>query len=854
MATMQITKVGYEQITDALQSGYTLKITKVKFGTGSDYVPTAGDVELHGHILYEGPISNVDVVNDDIIDFLCICPENLGVDTVTIGEVGLYIENTDGTDTLFALACYPYPFSKAPNMRYKTHCLVLNPYISNAVDLTLTWTMSLPRVNYYGDLPNPERTGDNAYIVNHGFTDSGVLKPSLVTRYAMSDTGPLAWGLLNGDLYYDGYVTPVEGDPASFKLAGLPLSNFPAINIKFAFVYVCEGTGRTQCRALSYNASLDCFTTLYEDFSLTVKGSGTPSYEGACNTGNTAGTVLHITNLDSSSRVLIWTAVRMEATGLVFRGRWDAAAGYPSSPIPGSYWVVSGNGIINGTCYQVGDWMVFSGDEQWDKIDNTELPYLLYRGDWDASTGQAPPPQPIQYYWQNIRQGHYWVISTAGVIAGVWFDVDDWIVWNGTKWQKVDNKGGLKFRGYHAIVSDNHVPTVLTDGDYWIVSQKGTINGIRYDVKDILVWTGSTFMRLINQEGLVYQGLYDPSITGEYPVPFKSGDLWIVKKNGEVTNQDDPTVKDNLYVDDFLVAIPTTSTTFTCDTNSNSTILNTTGNMRWKVISAGGLTYRGTHDASTGIMPIPLHKGDYWVITNPGYLNGVYYETNDWITFNGSSFNKVSNREGLKYQGLWEIGTNGSVPPTHPVEGDFWIVSSPGSVQGTGYSIGDWLVWTNSGWTNVDNRPGFYYRGDWNPTSGTNPVALKEGDLYRINAAGTFNGEHVAPGDFIVWTTAGWLLILGTLDRIDIPRYNITTNDYMLREYEYADASTGKVYNSAKNLKIGFALEILFKDRTNPVYVPYLEQLNELEFCGCTCTCTCQCTAPCNCCKGAGPV
>jgi hypothetical protein len=472
MPSLQLTKIGYDKIVDAHSKGYKFSVTNVKFGDGTGYKPTAGDTGLHGNTLWSGLISNVDAITGEHLDFLCICPEHLGLSAVAIGEIGLYF--MDGsTEVLLALGCYPNPFIKEPNVRFKTHAICLSPYISAAVDLTLTWTMSLPRVNYYGDLPNPERTGDNAYIVNHGFSSGGRIRPSMLTRYAVTDTGPMSWGLLNGSLYYDGLVKPLANN--SFQLIGAPVTNIPPELIDFAFVYVYQGTGRTQCRAVGYNPQTLAFETLYEDFSVTVSSSTSPTTSSACDTAAAASIPIQVTNLDTTSRVMIWTAVRLEDTsGLVYQSRWDATQGYPPNPLRGQYWVIGTSGIIQGICYQVGDWLVYSGSGIWDKVDNTELPYLLYRGTWDASNGTAPPQYPVTYYWENLRQGHYWVISVRGTIDGTAYLIGDWIVWNGASWDRVNNFSNINLDLGHTST----INADMVDGHHTSDKVIGTVNSV----------------------------------------------------------------------------------------------------------------------------------------------------------------------------------------------------------------------------------------------------------------------------------------------------------------------------------------------------------------------------------------
>ncbi len=58
------------------------------------------------------------------------------------------------------------------------------------------------------------------------------------------------------------------------------------------------------------------------------------------------------------------------------------------------------------------------------------LGQLEYRGSWDASSGVYPStPAP--------EKGWYFVISIAGTISGIEYEISDWIVYNGTSWDRL---------------------------------------------------------------------------------------------------------------------------------------------------------------------------------------------------------------------------------------------------------------------------------------------------------------------------------------------------------------------------------------------------------------------------------
>ena len=59
---------------------------------------------------------------------------------------------------------------------------------------------------------------------------------------------------------------------------------------------------------------------------------------------------------------------------------------------------------------------------------------LNYLGSFDASSGTAPTAQP---------SGSYYIISVAGTISGINFEIGDWIVSNGPAYQKIDNSTAI---------------------------------------------------------------------------------------------------------------------------------------------------------------------------------------------------------------------------------------------------------------------------------------------------------------------------------------------------------------------------------------------------------------------------
>lgn len=59
------------------------------------------------------------------------------------------------------------------------------------------------------------------------------------------------------------------------------------------------------------------------------------------------------------------------------------------------------------------------------------------------------------------------------------------------------------------------------------------------------------------------------------------------------------------------------------------------------------MEYKGTLNASEGSYPTSPEKGDYWVISVAGTINGTVYAITDWCVYNGSSWDKIDNTQAI---------------------------------------------------------------------------------------------------------------------------------------------------------------------------------------------------------------
>jgi len=84
------------------------------------------------------------------------------------------------------------------------------------------------------------------------------------------------------------------------------------------------------------------------------------------------------------------------------------------------------------------------------------LGQVTYEGTWDASTNTPTLANPPA----STTKGDYYVTSVAGTQFGIDFQVGDWVISNGTAWEKVDNTDAV------TSVFGRIGPVVANAGDY----------------------------------------------------------------------------------------------------------------------------------------------------------------------------------------------------------------------------------------------------------------------------------------------------------------------------------------------------------------------------------------------------
>lgn len=139
----------------------------------------------------------------------------------------------------------------------------------------------------------------------------------------------------------------------------------------------------------------------------------------------------------------------------------------------GSVSLPQANGSTNGYLSST-DWTAFNAKQNtsekgqangyaplnaFTKIDTQYLPStfvgaVVYQGTWNAGTNTPTLPAPVL-----SNKGYYYVVSDPGTYLGTTYGIGDWIISNGTAWEKVDNSQSVtSVNGQQGVV-------VLTTSD-----------------------------------------------------------------------------------------------------------------------------------------------------------------------------------------------------------------------------------------------------------------------------------------------------------------------------------------------------------------------------------------------------
>lgn len=123
---------------------------------------------------------------------------------------------------------------------------------------------------------------------------------------------------------------------------------------------------------------------------------------------------------------------------------------------------------------------------------------LQYQGTYDAATNTPPLPAPAP-----ANKGFYWVVSVAGTQQGMALRVGDWVVSNGTSYDKIDNQEGR-------VLSVNGALPDPADGNVVVPFATTTVAGTVYVPTTGGLLIGADGALTVNQSAV---GAWTPSET-----------------------------------------------------------------------------------------------------------------------------------------------------------------------------------------------------------------------------------------------------------------------------------------------------------------------------------------------------
>lgn len=272
------------------------------------------------------------------------------------------------------------------------------------------------------------------------------------------------------------------------------------------------------------------------------------------------------------------------------------------------------------------------------QIPSSVLGSIKYKASWDASINIPAIPAAAEE-----NSGWYYVVGTAGTtnVDGIasW-GLGDWIISNGTTWQKIDNTD--------AVTSWN--------------SRIGAVVPQSGDYTSDMVTEGST-NRYYTAARVLAEALSGLSVTNS---PITSSDSILAalgKAQGQINAKENSANKSQA---------------------NGFASLDSSGKVPVSELPAavlGAVSYQGSWNGSTGSPTLPAaastNKGWYYVVSTAGSFNqsGITdWKVGDWVISNGTTWEKVDNTDAIS---SWNSRTGAVVPQS----GDYTTTLVPEGTQ-----------------------------------------------------------------------------------------------------------------------------------------------------------------------------
>ena len=308
------------------------------------------------------------------------------------------------------------------------------------------------------------------------------------------------------------------------------------------------------------------------------------------------------------------------------------------------------------------------------QINDSILGQVEYMGLWDPSSNTPTLPTT------PTEKGHYYIASGTGTQFGIDFVLGDWIVSNGSTWDKVDNTDAVSsVAGKTGAVTLDKTDVGLSNVDNIqqapatrdISSGAGLTGGGDLSADRLFALgtpstlTSSTINESINNTH-THEVIYPiNSVAG------RTGDVVLTKSDVGLSNVDNTSDLDkpistatqtaldlkatitalNLKADQTAVDLKADSSLI--GSNNGIASLDNNGKVPLSQINdsiLGQVDYKGVWDASSNTPELTLVsnvKGDYYITSAAGTQFSTDFQIGDWIVFNGTSWDKVDNTDSV---------------------------------------------------------------------------------------------------------------------------------------------------------------------------------------------------------------
>lgn len=252
MSTLYITDAGVAAANNASSAGVLVDLVYFKIGT-SNQIHSDTDLDIHGTIIYQGPINFIETQSNAVTRFVFDVPEHVGTTLGTeIHEVAVYLSN----GVMFGRSALASPYLKKQGEGLRINAVLsTNRCDLSVINVTLGEYSAVPAVPYVRRLPDPSSAEQNVVAV-HDLRHNAdtTVSPGLAMRYGSGNQ----WA-------FSGYERVQVFNPDA---SGLTLSVFKKSGLatqvglsdqELVIVQIIGGPGAPQVRKFRYIQSSDQF-------------------------------------------------------------------------------------------------------------------------------------------------------------------------------------------------------------------------------------------------------------------------------------------------------------------------------------------------------------------------------------------------------------------------------------------------------------------------------------------------------------------------------------------------------------------------------------------------------------------